>query len=126
MRLTDESKLFHDSVYLIVTSIPYGKVTSYGHIAYLLNRPQNSRQVGYSLKHCKAIMDTLRQDGELLYSYETLPWWRVLLSSGTISPRATSGEYVQATKLAGESVIVLENHKVDLTEYGWFPDEVDF
>ncbi|KAK6461270.1 6-O-methylguanine DNA methyltransferase [Scheffersomyces coipomensis] len=114
-RLTDESKNFHHAVYTVVSKIPYGHVTSYGHIAYLLNKPQNSRQVGSSLKHYQ------------YYNLDTLPWWRVINSVGKISPRGNSnGEYVQAERLRDEGVIVSSGHKIDLEDFGWFPDELDF
>lgn len=118
MKLTDESKAFHYAVYSVVTQIPYGKVTSYGHIAYLIGRPQNSRLVGQSLKHYPEIM---RQLGENF----DIPWWRVLSSSGAISSRGnTSGEILQKHKLIEEGVEVT-GVKVNLGLVGWFPDEVD-
>ncbi|EGW33739.1 uncharacterized protein SPAPADRAFT_59102 [Spathaspora passalidarum NRRL Y-27907] len=131
MKLTDESKSFHYGVYAIVAQIPYGKVTSYGHIAYLLNKPQNSRQVGSSLKHLSGIINILNADldteSEIYIDINTLPWWRVLSSSGKISPRENSnGQYIQADRLREEDVIVSDSHIVDIEEYGWFPDEVDF
>lgn len=58
--------------------------------------------------------------------FHNLPWWRVLLSVGKISPRGNSrGEYKQAQHLRDEGVLVLESHKVDLNVYGWFPDTVE-
>ncbi|EAZ63607.2 hypothetical protein PICST_52184 [Scheffersomyces stipitis CBS 6054] len=132
MNLTDESKNFHHGVYTVVSLIPYGHVTSYGHIAYLLNKPQNSRQVGSALKHLSIVLQSLRQDlpeeeRQDYFTVDTLPWWRVLSSAGKISPRGNSNaEYIQAIRLQEEGVAVSSGHKVDLDEYGWFPDEVDF
>lgn len=45
-------------------------------------------------------------------------------SAGIISPR-NFGEFEQATLLRGEGVVVLERHKMDLEQYGWFPDDVE-
>lgn len=130
MRLTDESKAFHFGVYSIVFQIPYGKVTSYGHIAYLLNKPQNSRQVGSSLKHCSFIISQLNEnlDPSNLdwLNVNELPWWRVVLSSGKISPREANGQYIQRDKLLQENVAVLEGHMVDMDEYGWFPEDINY
>ncbi|CUM53162.1 unnamed protein product [Debaryomyces tyrocola] len=129
MKITDESKVFYHSVYAVIEKIPYGKVTSYGHIAYLLNRPQNSRLVGSSLKHLKFIAESLNReaDPEDIIEPERVPWWRVILSAGKISPRGNSdNETRQARFLRDEGVEVLNAYRIDLDEYGWFPDEVDF
>uniref|UniRef100_A0A0L0NRF6 6-O-methylguanine-DNA methyltransferase n=1 Tax=Candidozyma auris TaxID=498019 RepID=A0A0L0NRF6_CANAR len=121
MNLDDEKKAFHYAVYDTVSRIPHGNVTTYGHIAYLIGRPQNSRQVGSSLKHLRYIRERLNQEGAGLGE---VPWWRVVNSAGIISPR-NFGEFEQATLLRGEGVVVLERHKMDLEQYGWFPDDVE-
>lgn len=132
MKLTDEAKAFHHGVYAIVKGIPYGKVTSYGHIAYLLGRPQNSRQVGSSLKHCNEIVRLLNQDSrdrelELdLIDITQLPWWRVISSSGKISPRGNhQGEIDQKNHLTREGIEV-NGTLVDIDEFGWYPEDVEF
>lgn len=57
---------------------------------------------------------------------DSLPWWRVLLSSGKISPRENSqGQYLQADRLREEQIPVSQAHLVDLEEYGWFPEDVN-
>lgn len=40
---------FYDNVYQVVTSIPKGKVASYGMIAVIIGKPNMSRQVGWAL-----------------------------------------------------------------------------
>lgn len=120
MRLDDEAKAFHYSVYAAVAKVPYGKVTSYGHIAYLIGRPQNARMVGSSLKHSEYIIGKLNEEQAAI---EALPWWRVILSAGLVSVRE-SGELEQVRRLRNEGVEV-NGLKVDLSEYGWFPDEVE-
>lgn len=58
---------------------------------------------------------------------ERVPWWRVILSAGKISPRGNSdSESRQARFLRNEGVEVLDTYRIDLEEYGWFPEEVDF
>mmetsp|Transcript_6384 Transcript_6384/g.7992 ORF Transcript_6384/g.7992 Transcript_6384/m.7992 type:complete len:147 (+) Transcript_6384:503-943(+) len=145
MKITDESKVFYYSVYAAIEKIPYGKVTSYGtynlgldferstngkgHIAYLVNRPQNSRLVGSSLKHLKFIAESLNREASSddMIDLENIPWWRVILSAGKISPRSNSdNESRQARILRDEGVEVLNVYRINLDEYGWFPDEVDF
>lgn len=121
MQLDDEKKAFHFAVYDAVLQIPAGNVTSYGHIAYLIGRPQNSRQVGSSLKHLSHLRDVLNREGA---SLGEVPWWRVINSAGMISLRE-NGEFEQASLLRQEGVSVLERHRVDLDEYGWFPDDIE-
>lgn len=57
--------------------IPHGHVTSYGHIARLAGSPRHSRMVGAALKFL--------QD-------PSVPWQRVISSSGAISDRGDGGE----------------------------------
>lgn len=119
MNLSDKSKAFHIAVYSAVLRIPEGKVCSYGHIAHLILCPQNARLVGYSLKHCDAIMSKLRDDD---ISVANLPWWRVVQSLGNIALR--TGDSRQAEFLRNEGVTV-RGMSVDLHEFGWFPDEIE-
>lgn len=118
--LDDEKKAFHFAVYDAVGHIPPGRVTSYGHIAYLIGRPQNSRQVGSSLKYLSHFREMLNQEGA---SLGEVPWWRVINSAGFISVRE-NGEFEQASLLRQEGVLVLEKHRVNTDEYGWFPDDI--
>ncbi|RKP28380.1 DNA binding methylated-DNA--cysteine S-methyltransferase [Metschnikowia bicuspidata] len=117
--ISQETKAFHIAVYTAVSRIPYGSVTSYGHIAELIGRPQNPRQVGLSLKHSFQLLELLRQDNiELL----ELPWWRVVSSSGLIAKR--DDEYEQKRLLEAEGVEVT-GMKILLNEYGWFPEGLE-
>jgi methylated-DNA-protein-cysteine methyltransferase-like protein len=57
---------------------------------------------------------------------------RVISSKGVISPRGDSGLGVerQRTRLEAEGVVVVTlagsgGEKVDLREYGWFPESVE-
>lgn len=118
--LSDESKAFHIAVFSAVSQIPEGSVTSYGHIAELIGRPQNPRQVGSSLKHCNQLLALLQSDG---IEFPNLPWWRVISSSGLIAKR-DNGEYEQKRLLEAEGVEV-SGMKIRLSDYGWFPEELD-
>ncbi|CAN3368468.1 hypothetical protein DICA3_F17854 [Diutina catenulata] len=127
MKVTDDNKAFFDGVYSVVMQIPAGHVTTYGHVAYLLNRPQNARMVGSALKHSRYVIDQLGQlfDEPLAYS-SGLPWQRVVGAGGKISPRTDSnGAVEQASRLREEGVAVA-NDRINLDEYGWFPDDVDY
>ncbi|KAG8875535.1 hypothetical protein FRB98_007751 [Tulasnella sp. 332] len=85
---------FHAEVYRYVALIPYGKVTSYGHIAKLIGMPSHSRHVGQALK--------------FLAPDAGVPWQRVISSAGTISSRGpgTNGAARQRVALEAEGVEV--------------------
>ncbi|KAH8897732.1 MGMT family protein [Thozetella sp. PMI_491] len=119
MARSDEAEAFFAAVYRAVQEIPYGKVTSYGHIARLVGTPQRPRQVGVCMKH-------LSEDPEAHFNHTNVPWQRVINSKGIISPRSQpTGAQNQATALRAEGVTVttgaLGELMVDFVEFGWFP-----
>ncbi|KAI1139956.1 DNA binding methylated-DNA--cysteine S-methyltransferase [Hypoxylon sp. FL0543] len=110
---SEEAEAFFYEVYTAVQQIPYGKVTSYGHIAKLIGT------LGICLKH-------LPQDAEAPFNHDNVPWQRVINAKGIISPRSQpSGARNQAAALQTEGVTVttgaLGELMVDFSEYGWFP-----
>lgn len=129
VKITSENRGFYDAVYSVVMLIPEGKVTTYGHIAELVHRPANSRQVGSALKHAHLLISQLATDNDepMRYSYDQLPWQRVVGAGGKISPRSDShGELEQVTRLRHEGIAVSDAHVVNLERYGWFPDDVEW
>lgn len=68
-----------------VNSLRPGQVVSFGDIASLAGRPRASRAAGKMLSQ----------------SMDTLPWWRVVYSSGHLPPCNPS---VQSERLADEGV----------------------
>jgi len=119
MPRSDEATAFFYAVYSAVQEIPYGKVTSYGHIARLVGTPQRPRQVGVCLKH-------LPVDPGARYNHDNVPWQRVINAKGIISPRSQpSGARNQAQALEAEGVPVgrsaMGELTVDFAEHGWFP-----
>ncbi|KAF2236125.1 MGMT family protein [Viridothelium virens] len=120
MPRSDEAAAWFSAVYSAVREIPPGRVTSYGHIAYLLGKPQCPRQVGVCLKHLPSASD------DNPYHDDNVPWQRVINSKGGISPRGPSGASRQADALRQEGVQVqqgsLGEFFIDFATYGWFPD----
>jgi len=119
MRQSEEAQAWFAAVYQATLQIPYGKVTSYGHIARLVGKPQCPRQVGVCMKH-------LPGDTSLRFNSSNVPWQRVINAKGGISPRGPSGATRQAAALRSEGVQVdrgaLGEYTIDFSVYGWFPD----
>ncbi|OLN92094.1 Alkyltransferase-like protein 1 [Colletotrichum chlorophyti] len=120
MPRSDEAEAFFYAVYMAVQEIPYGKVTTYGHIAKLIGTPERPRQVGICLKHLPA-------DPTSRFNTDNVPWQRVINAKGTVSPRSQpSGARNQAAALEAEDVQVSETamgeFQVDFKLYGWFPE----
>ncbi|KAH7070201.1 6-O-methylguanine DNA methyltransferase [Paraphoma chrysanthemicola] len=119
---SEEVHLWYTAVY---EAIPSGKVTSYGHIARLLGKPERPRQVGVCLKHLPSA-STDRSKKSSTFHSGNVPWQRVINSKGGISPRGPSAASHQADALRREGVDIREDamgqYTVDLAKYGWFPD----
>lgn len=90
---------FKNSVYDIVKSIPYGKVLTYGQIAWLAGQPTYSRLVGRTLWGTK----------------ENLPCHRVVNSQGRTAPDWEE----QIELLKAEGVRFKRNGYVDLKSSNW-------
>ena len=106
--------------------IPFGKCTTYGHIAKLIGYPNYSRMVG------RALHD--------LGPGSNVPFQRVVNSKGIISAREPPGSAArQAILLRDEQVQVdepgiyedngvrfegSEGGRVNLRVYGWFPSSL--
>ncbi|KAM5434665.1 Alkyltransferase-like protein 1 [Microsporum ferrugineum] len=134
MARTDEAEWWFNAVYEAIQQIPYGKVTSYGHIARLLGCPQRSRQVGICLKHLPSSPDEF-------YNNDNVPWQRVINSKGMIShrplkvnntwfhvTRGPGSAARQAAALEQEGVSVrsdgMNEFYIDMAQFGWFPDRL--
>ncbi len=94
-------KPFFEQVYDIVEKIPYGKVVSYGQIAWMLGAPKAARQVGWAMHSCP----------------DELPWQRVVKADGEI----TGGEYagLRRARLVAEGVPFLPDGRVDMEKCRW-------
>lgn len=129
MPQTDEAAEWFGMVYEAIQQIPYGRCTTYKHIAVLLGYPRRARQVGVCLKHLPEYDDA--DPNQFEYHSKNVPWQRVINSKGGISPRGDGGGAGerQAQKLRAEGVQVnepngIEEATIDLSKYGWFPDDL--
>jgi len=94
-------KSFFEEVYAVVERIPYGKVASYGQIAWILDRHRSARIVGYAMRRCP----------------EGLPWYRVVKADG--SPASGVPAELCRDLLSGEGVIFLPDGRVDMEACRW-------
>lgn len=92
---------FNEQVYSIVEKIPYGKVMSYGQIAWMLGRPRCARLIGRAMRYCP----------------EGLPWQRVVRADGSI---ADGGHpEIRRALLDAEGVPFLSDGRVDMKSCLW-------
>lgn len=94
----------NEQVYLLVKTIPAGKVATYGQIAELLGNPRLSRQVGWAL-HANRSAD--------------VPCHRVVNREGRLAPNfAFDGEEEQWRRLTSEG-ITFKGTNVNLARHLW-------
>ena len=101
----EQARNFRDDVLNIVSQIPVGRVTTYGHIAALAGWPSHSRMVGRTLRYTPGA--------------ESLPCHRVVNIAGRTAP----GWSLQRTLLEQEGVIFKSNGRVDMARHLWEPDD---
>lgn len=107
--MTDSGSDFFDRVYAVVEQIPYGRVTTYGHIAEYLGARSSARAVGWALNAAAGT---------------PLPCHRVVNRFGALSgKRHFEGPHVMEERLRSEGVRFLDDGCVDLPGYLWRPDE---
>ena len=109
-RMTPEqARAFGEDVLNIVSQIPRGRVTTYGHIAALAGWPSHSRMVGRTLRYSSGAVD--------------LPCHRVVNKEGRTAP----GWSRQRSLLEEEGVTFKANGHVDMEKFLWEPEafEID-
>ncbi|KAJ5901192.1 hypothetical protein N7504_007185 [Penicillium tannophilum] len=94
MPRSDETEWWVNEVYEVIKKIPRGRITTYKHIAKLLETPQRARQVGTCLWNLRpANTSSASGQGEIeegvipFHNLESVPWQRVINSKGSISHR---------------------------------------
>ncbi len=85
----------------IVSEVPEGKVVTFGQIAKMIGREQNSRLVGKVLSNASY--------------YGDYPCHRVVNHNGRLAPSFARQEEL----LRSEGVMLKENNCVDLKKYQW-------
>ncbi len=95
-------------IWQIVHQIPAGKVASYGRVARMAGLPGYARYVGHTMK-------TLPKDTKL-------PWFRVINSTGKISFKKGTSEYLRQKSLLEAEGVVFVKGKLSLKQFGWNQD----
>ncbi|GGC95105.1 hypothetical protein GCM10007216_27300 [Thalassobacillus devorans] len=99
---------FTQDVVKIISTIPPGKVMTYGQIARLAGSPRGARQVA-------RILHSMSQKYKL-------PWHRVVNAQGEIVIRDEAGSEVQRLSLESEDVTITDEGRVDLEQYQHHPE----
>jgi methylated-DNA-protein-cysteine methyltransferase related protein len=102
-----ESTDFFERVLEVVARIPFGRVTTYGHIAEHLGMRSSARMVGWALHSAAG---------------SGLPAHRVVNRFGALSGRMHfEGPYVMEERLRSEGVTFTDDDCVDLSRHLWVP-----
>lgn len=94
-------KPFTKNVIILIQSVPFGYVATYGQIAKEAGHPRGARQVAWILHSMSA-------------KYE-LPWHRVINAKGEITHKASA----QREMLEMEGIEFTMHEKVNLQKYQW-------
>lgn len=102
---------FKAKVVEVVSSVPRGKVVSYGQVAAYVGLPRAAREVGW-------VLSVLG---------EVTPWWRVINNKGYISIRGNinADKERQAGLLILEGIPVDEEFRLPIEEYRFKPTETE-
>ena len=103
---------FYQKVYLTVSKIPSGKISTYGQIADLNYAYGRARQVGWALRRLKLPSN--------------IPWHRVINSKGEITMRISRNgtDWMQKKLLINEGIKFDSRMKIDIKKYLWIPNDI--
>lgn len=110
-------KAYAEQVFAIVSTIPFGKVMTYGQVALLIPPPPGIEPDAYVKLSPRWVGSAMAQ------APDTIPWQRVINSQGKISARPGLGPLAQRQLLEREGVIFDERERVDLKTFGWKPGQ---
>lgn len=96
---------FRIRVESVVSSIPYGRVMTYGQIAAICGQARAARIVG----------------GIAHFGDSNLPWHRVVNKDGRLASGYPGGRLGHKEHLQAEGVMVSEYYLLDLTNYLYEP-----
>ena len=112
----EQARMFGEDVLNIVSQIPRGKVTTYGHIAAWAGWPSHSRMVGRTLRY-SCVPSVASDQRSSAPGAEELPCYRVVNIAGRTAP----GWSRQRILLEEEGVTFKPNGHVDMDKHLWEP-----
>ncbi|MBN1624064.1 MAG: MGMT family protein [Clostridia bacterium] len=99
---------FDERIYKLALLVPKGNVASYGQLAAMAGKPQNSRAVGRAMKNAPSGHD--------------IPCHRVVNQNGEIAPsHVFESKKHQRAMLEAEGVVFKSNGKIDMKKSQWKP-----
>ena len=113
----EQARAFGEDVLNIVSQIPRGKVTTYGHIAALAGWPSHARMVGRTLRY-SCVPSVASDQRSSAPGAIDLPCHRVVNIAGRTAP----GWSRQRTLLEEEGVMFKANGHVDMEKHLWEPE----
>ncbi len=104
------NKDFFNSVYEVVSLIPYGRVSSYGAIAAYLGSRSSSRMVGWAMNNAHALP-------------EPIPAHRVVNRRGLLTGKMHFGGNRMQELLEQEGIIIKDDQVQDFEKLHWDPEK---
>lgn len=98
----------NERIWQTIADIPHGKVAGYGQIAAIAGIPRGARQTAYALRQ--------------LPRGHTLPWHRVITSSGRIAFAIGTRPYKEQVKRLKMEGVTVQKGRVDMRIFRWQPD----
>ena len=109
---------FYKIVWEIVRQIPPGTAATYGQIAAMIPAPDGVEQDDYRKLGPRWVGDAMNAVSRV--DEPTIPWHRVINAKGGISlPETSKAAALQRARLRDERVLLDNDERVDLGEFGW-------
>ena len=109
---------FYKTVWEIVRQIPTSTVATYGQIATMIPVPEGVEADDYAKLGPRWVGDAMNAVSRI--DEPTIPWHRVINAKGGISlPETSKAAALQRARLRDEHVLLENNERVDLSEFGW-------
>ncbi len=96
-----------DRVYILIRTIPRGKVATYGQVARLVGAPHAARAVGMCMKTNPDAPRT--------------PCHRIVASDGKLTGYSAEGGVTKKRKMLEEEGVSFKGNRVDLSKSLWRP-----
>jgi len=114
MEHVDSVATFRQQVYLIVSQVTAGAVTTYGQIAAMIPAPSDIEPPQFKRVRAQWVGRAMR------HAPAGVPWHRVINSRGQISlPAGSRTAAIQRMRLEAEGILFDRNGYTNLERFGW-------